>query len=72
MLCELFGENKVRKINYAPEYYELRDRCRAVVQTGDIGVHAQAILIAGYPSADIPDDILFGKKKFTTIPKKDR
>ena len=25
-----------------------------MVQTGDYGVHAQAILIAGYPSGDIP------------------
>lgn len=72
VLVELFGKEKVREINYAPEYYELRNRCRAVVQTGDIGVHAQAVLIAGYPSADIALDVLLGKKKFTTIPKKDR
>ena len=39
---------------YIPDYYELRDRCKAVVQTGDYGVHAQAILVAGYPSDDIP------------------
>ena len=71
-LVELFGEEKVRQINYAPEYYQLRDRCRAVVQTGDIGIHAQAVLVAGYPSADIELDVLLGKKKFTTIPKKDR
>lgn len=71
-LCELFGADKVRAINYAPDYYELRDRCRAVIQTGDIGIHAQAVLIAGYPSADIPMDVLLGKKKFTTVPKKDR
>ena len=32
----------------------MRDRCKAVIQTGDYGVHAQAILIAGYPSDDIP------------------
>ena len=25
-----------------------------MVQTGDYGVHAQVILIAGYPSDDIP------------------
>ena len=32
----------------------MRDRCKAVVQTGDYGVHAQAIIVAGYLSADIP------------------
>ena len=71
-LVELFGEKKVRQINYAPEYYDLRNRCKVVVQTGDIGIHAQAVLVAGYPSADIDIDVLLGKKKFTTIPKKDR
>mgnify|MGYP005793845875 FL=1 len=71
-LVELFGEAKVRQVNYAPEYYELRNRCKAVVQTGDIGIHAQAILIAGYPSADIDMKVLTGEVKFTTIPKKDR
>lgn len=55
----LFGENKVTKMNYIPDYYELRDRCRAVIQTGDYGVHAQAILVAGYPSDDIPMDWLW-------------
>ena len=55
----LFGENKVTQMNYIPDYYELRDRCRAVIQTGDYGVHAQAILVAGYPSDDIPMDWLW-------------
>ncbi len=72
MLCELFGKEKVRAINYAPEYYELRDRCKAVVQTGDVGIHAQAVLIAGYPSADIDMKVLFGEEKFVTIPKSER
>ena len=71
-LVELFGETKIHQINYIPEYYELCDRCKAVVQTGDIGIHAQAVLIAGYPSADIPLDVLLGKEKAATIPKKDR
>lgn len=72
ILVELFGKEKVREINYAPEYYDLSDRCKAVVQTGDIGIHAQAVLIAGYPSADIDIKILLGEEKFTTTPKKDR
>ncbi len=38
-------------MHYIPEYYQMRDRCKAVVQTGDYGIHGQAILIAGYPSA---------------------
>lgn len=50
----LFGEKNIHVMHYIPEYYQMRDRCRAVVQTGDYGIHAQAIIIAGYPSADIP------------------
>lgn len=53
-LVERLGQDHVHLMNYIPDYYEMRDRCRAVVQTGDYGVHAQAILIAGYPSDDIP------------------
>ncbi len=58
-VVDLFGEDKVTRMNYIPDYYELRDRCRAVIQTGDYGVHAQAILVAGYPSDDIPMDWLW-------------
>ena len=57
-LVERLGEQNIHKVPYIPKYYELRDRCRAVVQTGDYGIHAQAILVAGYPSADIPMDWL--------------
>ena len=53
-LLKLFGKENIHVMHYIPEYYQMRDRCKAVVQTGDYGVHAQAILIAGYPSADIP------------------
>lgn len=53
-LVEKLGEKNVHVMHYIPEYYEMRDRCKAVVQTGDYGVHAQCILIAGYLSADIP------------------
>lgn len=51
---ELFGEKNIYEMQYIPNYYQMRDRCKAVVQTGDYGVHAQAILIAGYPSDNIP------------------
>lgn len=62
-VIDLFGEKNVHEVPYIPNYYELRDRCKAVVQTGDYGVHAQAILIAGYPSDDIPMEwLLHGLK----------
>lgn len=57
-IVNLMGKENVHEIPYIPDYYELRDRCKAVIQTGDYGVHAQAILIAGYPSDDIPMDWL--------------
>ena len=53
-VVKCLGEENIHVMHYIPEYYQMRDRCKAVVQTGDYGVHAQAILIAGYPSADIP------------------
>lgn len=57
-LENLIGKENLYEIPYIPNYYQMRDRCKAVVQTGDYGVHAQAILIAGYSSADIPMDWL--------------
>ena len=51
---KLFGKENIHVMHYIPEYYQMRDRCKAVVQTGDYGVHAQAILIAVYPSDHIP------------------
>lgn len=57
-VIKALGEMNVHIMHYIPEYYQMRDRCKAVVQTGDYGVHAQAILIAGYSSADIPMDWL--------------
>ncbi len=53
-ISDLMGKENIHEMNYIPDYYQMRDRCKAVIQTGDYGVHAQAILIAGYPSADIP------------------
>ncbi len=55
---EHFLDSNIHIMHYIPEYYEMRDRCKAVVQTGDYGIHAQAILIAGYSSANIPIDWL--------------
>ena len=53
-LTDLLGEENIRQIPYIPDYYQMRDRCKAVVQTGDYGMHAQAILIAGYSTDKIP------------------
>lgn len=53
-LTKLLGEENITQVNYIPEYYQLRDRCKAVVQTGDYGMHAQTILIAGYSTDKIP------------------
>ena len=50
----LLGEENITQVNYIPEYYQLRDRCKAVIQTSDYGMHAQAILIAGYSTDKIP------------------
>ncbi|VUX02861.1 D-ribose pyranase [Streptococcus constellatus] len=49
-----FDEKHIRVMNYIPDYYEMRDRCKVVVQTGDYGMHAQAILVAGYSTDPIP------------------
>ena len=57
-ITELLGKENIHESNYIPEFYQMRDLCKAVVQTGDYGVHAQCILIAGYPSDDIPMDWL--------------
>lgn len=63
-LASIFGESNLTEVNYIPEFYEWRDRCKAVIQTGDYGAHAQAILIAGYTTAVIPFDWLeHGLKK---------
>lgn len=53
-ICGLLGDENVQLMNYIPDYYQIRDRCKAVIQTGDYGMHAQAILIAGYSTEMIP------------------
>lgn len=50
------GSENVHGMNYIPDYYHLRDRCKVFIQTGDYGVHHQAVLVGGYPSANIPID----------------
>lgn len=51
---EMFGSSHLHEVPYIPKFYQLRDRCKAVIQTGDYGAHAQAILIAGYSTELIP------------------
>lgn len=53
-IVNLMGKENVHEMTYIPDYYEMRDCCKAVIQTGDYGAHAQAILIAGYSTDDIP------------------
>lgn len=53
-VVDLFGKGNIHVMNYIPEYYQMRDRCKAAIQTGEYSIHGQAILIAGYPSANIP------------------
>lgn len=53
-LVDLMGEENVHLIKYIPELYEMRNKCKAMVQTGDYGLQGNAILVAGYPSANIP------------------
>jgi len=60
-LVEMFGAERVHKVNYIPDFYDLRDECKLFVQTGDYKVHANVIVVGGYPSADIPIELLLGK-----------
>lgn len=63
-LVNKLGKDNIIQSNYIPEYYELRDRCKAMIQTGDYSPHAQAILVAGYSTSKIPMDWLVnGLKK---------
>lgn len=63
-LMDYFSQEQVRQVNYFPDYYELRDRCKYIIQTGDYAPHAQAILIAGYSTELIPMDWLqYGLKE---------
>lgn len=77
-LVEIFGDDKIHEVNYAPDFYFLRNRCNAMVQTGDYGIGKLAILIAGYSSADIDMRIVTGKDMlisdengFNTMPKEE-
>ena len=53
-LVNLVGAENVLMVRYIPELYDLRNTCKAMVQTGDYGLQGNAILVAGYPSDNIP------------------
>ena len=53
-LVDLVGKENVWLVRYIPELYDLRNKCKAMVQTGDYGLQGNAILVAGYPSENIP------------------
>lgn len=50
----LTGPEHIHELRYLPEFYDLRNRCKVFIQTGDYGVHSNVILVAGYPSPPIP------------------
>jgi len=54
LVSNLFGETNVHEMRYLPEFYQLRDRVKVFVQTGDYAVHGNVVLVAGYPSPAIP------------------
>ncbi len=58
LLDDLFGPAAVTEVPYYPTMYELRDRARLVVRTGDFLPHANLVLVGGYSSADIPLELL--------------
>lgn len=57
-LQDLYGSDSVHVVGYFPDWYEIRNRVKVFVQTGDYGLAASAILVAGYPSPNIPLDWL--------------
>ena len=56
-VTDLLGAENVYEMRYLPEFYQLRDRVKAVVQTGDYGVHSNVVLVAGYPSPSYPTGV---------------
>jgi D-ribose pyranase len=63
----LVGAANVHAVRYLPDFYLLRDRVKAVVQTGDYAVHANVVLVAGYPSPAIPLEWLRSSEWFTQM-----
>jgi D-ribose pyranase len=53
-VTDLAGPAALHEVRYLPDFYRLRDRAKLFVQTGDYAVHANVVLVAGYPSPPIP------------------
>lgn len=66
-LTETFGEENLHVIDYFPAWYELRNRVKVFVQTGDYGLAASTILVAGFPSTNIPVDWLQSDDWYTEL-----
>jgi D-ribose pyranase len=62
-----FGQGNVHEVPYLPDFYELRDRVKIFVQTGDHAVHGNVVLVAGYPSPPIPLHWLTSSKWFSDL-----
>ena len=54
LVDDVFGAEHVHELRYLPDFYRLRDRVKLFVHTGDYHVHANVVLVGGYPSPDIP------------------
>ena len=57
-LDETFGAAAVAEVPYYPAMYDLRDRAKLFVQTGDVTPHANVVLVGGYTSPDIAIELL--------------
>lgn len=65
----LTGPDHIHELRYLPEFYDLRNRCKAFIQTGDYGVHSNVILVAGYPSPPIPVEWMTNPNWFEELRK---
>jgi D-ribose pyranase len=69
LVADLAGADNVHHIRYLPEFYELRDRAKVFIQTGDYAVHGNVVLVAGYPSPPIPLTWLTSPTWFDELPR---
>lgn len=67
LVQQLFPPDRVHEMRYLPDFYHLRNRAKVFVQTGDYAVHANVVLVAGYPSPAIPLDWLTSSRWFSQL-----
>jgi D-ribose pyranase len=70
-VANLAGHGNVHQMRYLPEFYELRNRVKVFIQTGDYSVHGNVVLVAGYPSPPIPLRWLASPTWFQDLPRED-